>query len=96
MRRKDVIAGLLLVVGICVVLVPFASELPDGLEKVAGDLGITARAGALPSIHAPFAEYKIPGIGNDSVSSVVSGILGAMAMFGMGWGLAALLKRRGK
>ncbi len=94
MKRKDILAGLLLILILAAVLIPLASQSPDGLEKVATDQGFAAKENEKPAVTAPFADYRVPGIGSDKLSVVLSGIIGALAMFCTGWGIAALLKRR--
>ena len=63
-------------------------------EKVAGDKGFLSSSSETGStlFTAPFPDYRIPGMG-DKTSGVVSGIAGALAMFCIGWGIAALLKK---
>lgn len=93
MKRKEMLAGLLIVILLAVVLIPFASQSPDGLEKVAADQGFASKESESPAVSSPFADYRIPGIGNKTLSTVVSGITGALAMFCIGWGIASLLKK---
>ena len=94
MRKQDIIAGVIIIVALSALAIPFASESPDGLEKVAGEKGFLSSSSETGStlFTAPFPDYRIPGIG-DKTSSVVSGIAGALAMFCIGWGIAALLKK---
>jgi len=92
LRRKEILFCLLLVVLAAAVFIPFASQSPDGLEKVAKDLGFAAKESERPAVQ-PFADYRIPGIDNKNISTVISGLLGALTMFGTGWGIAALLRR---
>lgn len=94
MRRRDIIAGIIIIVALSALFIPFASESPDGLEKVAGDKGFLSSAAGTgsPQVTAPFPDYRIPGMG-DKTSGVVSGIAGALAMFCIGWGIAALLRK---
>ncbi len=44
MRRKDIIAGIIIIVALSALFIPFASESPDGLEKVASDKGFFSSA----------------------------------------------------
>ena len=53
--------GLLAVVGLAVFVAPFASPLPDGLERVAQQLGFEHRA-AEPLLPAPAPDYTAPGV----------------------------------
>lgn len=94
MRRKDIIAGIIIIVALSALFIPFASESPDGLEKVASDKGfLSSTSGTASSpFTAPFPDYRVPGMG-DKTAGVVSGIAGALAMFCIGWGIAALLRK---
>lgn len=94
MKGRDIFIGLVLAALISVMLVPLASQMPDGLEKVAADQGFAGRESGTPAVTAPFADYRIPGIASKNLSAAVSGIIGALAVFGTVWGIAALLKRR--
>ena len=94
MRKKDIITGITIIVVLSALFIPFASESPDGLEKVAGVNGFLSSAAETASspFTAPFPDYRIPGMG-DKTSGVVSGIAGALAMFCICWGIAALLRK---
>lgn len=94
MRKKDIITGITIIIVLSALFIPFASESPDGLEKVASDKGFLSSAAETVSspFTAPFADYRVPGMG-DKTSGVVSGIAGAFAMFCIGWGIAAVLKK---
>ena len=74
------------------ILAPFASSFPDGLEKAVQDHGFIDRA-ALPFFTlAP--DYVFPGIHNDTAATIAAGILGTLILFGLGLGLAALLRNK--
>ncbi len=67
------------------VLLPFASSLPDGLERVAEMLGFIEQE--QPLYRAPFHNYALPGVENKfgEVVSVALGIalaVGAMLLIG--------------
>ena len=76
------------------VLSPLASSSPDGLEKVAEDKGFieTAREALFELI----PDYVLPGIGSGTGATILAGIIGALILFGIGYGLARLLKRKGE
>lgn len=93
MKLKNWLAGLLIIIAFAVII-PFASQSPDGLEKVAVDMGFAHRETGLRAIPAPLAGYTVPGIGNEKLSAVVSAILGSLAVFGAGWGIAILFNKR--
>jgi hypothetical protein len=94
MKGKDIFIGLVLAVLISAVLVPFASQMPDGLEKVAAEQGFAAKESDNPAVAAPFADYRIPGIASKNLSAAASGIIGVLAVFCTVRGIAVLLKRR--
>lgn len=82
------VIGTLLIAG---VLSLFASAWPDGLEKVATDLGFIQLADNLRvSIPTPFAGYQIEGFG--PVGTSIAGIFGTALCFGAAFGLAQLVK----
>lgn len=71
---------------------PLASSSPDGLEKVAGDIGFIGM-----QREAPFriiADYVFPGIGNEAVATILAGLVGTLFLFGLGYGVARLVKSR--
>jgi len=69
-----------------VALAPLASSAPDGLERVAHDLGFAAQASAEAEF-APAAGYAAPGIGDAAAATVAAGLLGvalvALALAGV-------------
>ena len=76
---------ILLSLGVAILASFFASSHPDGLEKVAEDLGFIERAtdtpGAMP-------EYVFPGIRSERLSTAVAGITGILLTFGLFWAAA--------
>ena len=76
---------------IIAVVAPFvASASPDGLERVAADLGFEGRASAPTA--APMADYALPAAG--PLSGPLAGLVGVVAVGGLALGAGALLKRR--
>lgn len=68
------VAGIAIAALIVIVLAPLASPDPDGLERVAEDVGFIDRAGNF--FTGLFSGYSIPGINDPAVSTVLSGLLG--------------------
>lgn len=92
-----VIAGILISVAVAAFMSPYASSLPDGLEKVAGNLGFAhketeGRAGK----SAPAADYAMPGINDERKSTSAAGIIGVIVVFVVAWGVGAIAKKRRK
>jgi cobalt/nickel transport system permease protein len=67
-------------------LVPFASVAPDGLERVAADLGFSARAVQEPLVAAPLA---VAGPAWSTTLGIAA--VGAVAAFVLAWGLSRAL-----
>ena len=82
-----------LVIALLVALIsPLASSSPDGLEKVAENKGFIEEAK-----EAPFeiiADYVFPGIENEIAATILAGLTGTLAIFGLSYGVARLLRRR--
>lgn len=76
---------------------PFASSNPDGLEKVAEDKEFidTAKDPGYEII----PDYTFPGVENERLATVLSGIVGVLIVaaigFGVGYGMRALARSRG-
>jgi cobalt/nickel transport protein len=92
--RLFLIAGLLLAIGLALVVSPFASSSPDGLEKVATDKGFLETAKDHLFADSPLADYAVKGVGNERLSTGLSGLIGVLLTFGVGWGLFALVRGR--
>jgi hypothetical protein len=77
-----------------VFLAPFASEYADGLEWVGGRLGFL-REGP-PSLPVPIPDYRltIPRVDSPRAATAVAGVVGTLAVFGVGLALARGLSRR--
>jgi cobalt/nickel transport system permease protein len=93
-EQSEIKGWLIPIVSICLiagVLSLFASAWPDGLEKVAENLGFLQLAeNVRVSIPTPFADYSIEGWG--PVGTSITGLLGSAASFGLAFGLAKLTK----
>jgi cobalt/nickel transport system permease protein len=89
--RGWITAGLLVVL-ILVILSPLAAVNPDGLEKVAEDLGFLELAAA-PSFEI-MPDYTLPFLGETSISTIVSAAVGAIIAAGVVLLLVRLLLKR--
>lgn len=92
-----VIIGLGISVLIALLLSPFASQNPDGLDRVAGDLKFDTReapeqaAQKLP-FHQLFDSYALRGV-PEQVATPLAGFVGTLAAFGLAWGFGKLVVR---
>lgn len=76
---KGYIKALILILVCLAVLIPFASSDPDGLEKVAGTLGVeetvSPSAGLMP-------DYTVPVVENNYGSTLIAGVIGVFLVLG--------------
>jgi len=88
--RGWVVVGL--IVSLIVVLFsPLASSHPDGLERVAADVGFLNRGLDAPYTILP--DYTIPVLGETGLSTIVAGIVGALIVAVVAIGVGRTLKR---
>jgi len=79
LRSHRALAGLGVAVIAAMFLAPIASSAPDGLERVAGDLGFSSLASSDWTGIA--ADYAMPGISWEFLAVALSGLLGIVAVF---------------
>jgi len=75
-----------------VILSPLASSHPDGLEWIAEQKGFLDTAQA--PLYRLIPDYVFPGISNEALATIVAGILGALMVFGVAFGVAWLRKNQ--
>lgn len=92
-KRAMLVWGGLIALGIAAFISPFACPWPDGLEAVAGRLGIEESVIA-PVIPALMPDYEMPHIASSGLATAVAGVVGTGIMFLCAWGVAKLLVRR--
>lgn len=85
-----VVVGLIIALALTF-LSPFASPHPDGLERVAEDLGFIDTAQDAPYEILP--DYAMPGVSNEVLATVTAGVGGTLVAFGIAVGIAALFRR---
>ena len=73
-------------------LAPLASADPDGLERVAENLGF-ADQGEEPGFQV-LPDYTIPGIDDPRLSTILAGLIGVVIVFVLMVGLGRLLRAR--
>jgi cobalt/nickel transport system permease protein len=88
---KGWIVGGVIVVLLVLLISPFASSFPDGLEWVAGEQGFLQTAMAAPYQLLP--DYTIPFWGETAVSTIVAGLVGAALVAILVTGLAKVTKK---
>jgi len=66
---------------LAVLISPLASGNPDGLEKVASDLGFLGRG--LDAPYQILPDYSIPFLGDTAISTILAGAVGAIVLIGL-------------
>jgi hypothetical protein len=84
-----IIAGLAIAV-VVALFSPLASSHPDGLERVAEDEQFAHKAKDNPYEIIP--DYSLPGVKNEDVATILSGIIGVAVVAAVGFGLAFGMK----
>jgi cobalt/nickel transport system permease protein len=67
-------------------LAPLASPHPDGLERVAEDLGFIGAAQDAPYEIIP--DYMLPGVSSEALGTIAAGVLGTLIVAGVAFGVA--------
>ncbi|HET6715389.1 MAG TPA: PDGLE domain-containing protein [Actinomycetota bacterium] len=85
-----VVGGLIVALGLAFFVSPLASSSPDGLEKVATNEGFIETAEDHDLADSPLAGYGVEGVGDESLGTGLSGIIGvaitggiALVLFGI-------------
>lgn len=97
-NRIFILTGLSIALIIAVLVSPFASKNPDGLDRVAQDLNFESKAEEdhlakkLP-FFSIFEEYTMRGV-PESVATPLAGLVGTIATFGLSMALGKLTIRQ--
>ena len=102
-----VTGGLLVAALLAGVVSSFASSSPDGLDhtartgctvnadgEITGGTCMAQQETDHQTAGGPLAGYGIRGIGNDRLSTALSGVLGVVITFALGGGVFSLVRRR--
>lgn len=76
------------------VLSPWASALPDGLEKVAIDKGFIHKGEGAAIGPALIPDYVFPGIANQTLATSVAGVLGTLMVFGLAYKITGAFRAK--
>lgn len=86
-------AGLLVAAGLGLLVSPFGSSAPDGLERVAAEEGFVDSAEDHALGDSPVADYSVRGVDNERVSTGIAGLIGVLITFGVGLALFTAMRR---
>lgn len=91
-NRKFLITAFIVSLFVVILLAPFASSFPDGLERVAEDKGFIEKdSGSL--IQALFPDYEATFTRSPYLKVVIPGVFGVAATFLVASGTALILTR---
>jgi cobalt/nickel transport system permease protein len=93
MRGFVIGAGLVALV-FATVVSQFAAPDPDGLERVAEDQGFLGSAQDHALATSPFADYATQGLGNETLSLAVAGVVGVVITLLVGLGIVYAVRDR--
>jgi hypothetical protein len=93
-----IVFGLSFIIGLVFLIMPFISQKPDGLQKVAEEtVGFLKREDFKPVVKTPMPDYTIPTLKHKHNNiKQYSVIIGVFAVFGITVLIGYLLKRRRK
>lgn len=95
-NKKFYLGGLVVSLLLAGVVSFYASSNPDGLEKVAGDIGFIETAKDPVTSGSALADYGVEGIENERASVGVAGVVGVVATGAIATGLFLYLGKRKK
>jgi cobalt/nickel transport protein len=93
-QNKFLLTGFVLSLFLAGVVSNYASSSPDGLEKVAGDIGFLDSAKEHSNADGLLADYGVKGIENQRLSTGAAGVVGVLATAGVSTGLFLVLRRK--
>ncbi len=93
-NRKFIFVGLLISALLAGGASFYASSNPDGLEKVATDIGFIDTAKDHANSDSALADYGVKGVENERLSVGVAGLIGVVATGAFSGGLFLLLRRK--
>jgi hypothetical protein len=85
--------GLVVALALAFFVSPEASSKPDGLNKVAIDQGFSDQEKSHASEDSPLAGYGVRGVGDDRLSTGLSGVIGVGVTFALVGGVVFVVRR---
>jgi cobalt/nickel transport system permease protein len=95
-NKPTLMYGAVIVIGLLLFVAPFASQLPDGLDRVAQSLGFEFKKIENKGFSTPLKDYRFFGIESPALSTIAAGMSGAGVVFVISYLLAGVLLPRKK
>ncbi len=93
-QRTFLISGFIASLLLAGVVSFYASSHPDGLEKVAEDIGFIETAKENTNADSLLADYGVKGVDNERLSVGAAGVIGVIATGVISTGLFMLVRRK--
>ena len=93
-NKKFYLGGLVVSLILAGVVSFYASSNPDGLEKVAEDIGFIETAKENTNADGVLADYGVKGVDNERLSVGAAGVIGVIATGVISTGLFMLVRRK--
>ena len=93
-QRNFLISGFVASLFLAGVVSFYASSSPDGLEKVAEDIGFIETAKENTNADGVLADYGVKGVDNERLSVGAAGVIGVIATGVISTGLFMLVRRK--
>ena len=93
-QRTFLIVGFIASLFLAGIVSFYASSSPDGLEKVASDIGFIETAKDHTNSEGLLADYGVKGIDNPRLSTGAAGVIGVIATGVISTGLFAIIRRK--
>ncbi len=92
--EKRALPVVVAIIVMLILLSPFASSFPDGLEKAAEVHSFAGKASIV--LKTAMADYALPGVANASLSTIIAGAIGAVLVFALAFtaGRSIMFKRK--
>lgn len=94
--RGFLLAGLAVALLLAGVVSFYASQEPDGLEKVSAEHSLDAHAQDHQLSDSPLAGYEVRGVDSPRLSVGAAGVVGVAVTFAVAGGLFLLVRRSGR
>lgn len=91
LKKSTIWIWLAVSMAVAILLAPFASEFPDGLEKVAETLGFLEKGTS--KLSSPLSDYQMPGL-NGGISTAMAGIVGVLVTFIVAYTIIKVVHRK--
>ena len=92
-----VIVALCVSFALIILISPYASDKPDGLEYVAEQKGFLEKTEGKEILHKTLLpDYATPGVKDEKASTIIAGLAGSIACLFLGLIVAYLLKTKKK